>query len=85
MVEIGEVSGVVPKYLSDAWLYFSKKEPLLRECELKIETLEAVTYCENCEQTYRTIDYGKTCPYCHSGKTYLLSGNEFNIKEITAR
>ncbi|MFQ9073156.1 MAG: hypothetical protein ACLR43_10835 [Faecalibacillus faecis] len=28
------------------------------------------------------IDYGKTCPYCHSENTYLLRGNEFNIKEI---
>ena len=47
-----------------------------------IETLEAITYCEDCKGQYRTIDYGKTCPYCHSEHTYLLKGNEFNIKEI---
>ncbi len=47
-----------------------------------IETLEAITYCEDCHGQYRTIDYGKTCPYCHSENTYLLRGNEFNIKEI---
>ena len=38
--------------------------------------------CEDCKGQYRTIDYGKKCPYCHSEHTYLLKGNEFNIKEI---
>ena len=47
-----------------------------------IQTLEAITYCEDCKGQYRTIDYGKKCPYCHSEHTYLLKGNEFNIKEI---
>ena len=50
--------------------------------KIYIETLEAITYCEDCKGQYRTIDYGKTCPYCHSEHTYLLKGNEFNIKEI---
>ena len=50
--------------------------------KIYIETLEAITYCEDCKGQYRTIDYGKKCPYCHSEHTYLLKGNEFNIKEI---
>ena len=37
---------------------------------------------KDCKGQYRTIDYGKKCPYCHSEHTYLLKGNEFNIKEI---
>ena len=50
--------------------------------KIDYETLEAITYCEDCKGQYRTIDYGKKCPYCHSEHTYLLKGNEFNIKEI---
>ena len=53
--------------------------------ELIVETIPAVTFCENCEKTYGTVEHGKTCPHCGSPNTYLLTGNEFNIKEIEAR
>jgi len=81
-LELGEVSSVIPEYLYDCWKWAVKKRTLLTECELVIERLPAVTYCENCEQTYETVTYGKICPYCQSDNTYLLTGNEFNIKEI---
>lgn len=83
-LEVGEVSGIVPAYLEDFWLYARKRSQLLKDTDLKIETLKAVTFCENCENTYSTVDYGKTCPYCKSGSTYLLTGNEYIIKEIEA-
>lgn len=84
-VELGEVSTVVPSYLTDCWQWSMKKEDeLLQTAELVIETLPAVTYCEDCEQTYATVEFGKICPHCKSERTYLLQGNEFNIKEIEA-
>lgn len=83
-LEIGEVSGIVPEFLTDCWEYYRKKIPLIEDSELKIETLPAVTFCENCEKTYPTVQFGKQCPYCQSGSTYLLKGNECNIKEIEA-
>ena len=30
------------------------------------------------------MTYGKECPYCHSGSTFLITGNEYVIKEIEA-
>jgi len=30
------------------------------------------------------VKYGRECPYCHSGETWLLRGNECIIKEIEA-
>lgn len=81
-LEIGEVSTVVPELLEDVWKWAVQKHDIMTDCQLKVETLEAVTYCENCEQNYRTVEFGKTCPHCGSEKTYLIKGNEFNIKEI---
>ena len=81
-IRIGEVSGVIGSYLTDCWDWNAKKTPILNGCKLIIETIEGITYCEDCKKTYRTVDYGKTCPYCHSEKTYLLQGNETEIKEI---
>ena len=84
-VELGEVSTVIPSYLTDCWQWAIKKEELFRDSELLIETIPAVTYCEDCEKTYATVEYGKICPHCQSERTYLIQGNEFNIKEIEAR
>lgn len=81
-LEIGEVSGVIHEQLIDCWDWAKKREPVTEKAVLNIETLEAVTFCEDCEGEYSTIKYGKICPYCKSEHTYLLRGNEFNIKEI---
>lgn len=83
-LELGEVSTVIPSYLTDCWKWAVNKEELLKGAELRIETIPAVTYCENCRQTYGTVEHGKICPHCRSGQTYLLQGNEANIKEIEA-
>ena len=83
-LEVGEVSGIIPYYLTDCWKWAVEKSQDLKGAELKIETLPAVTYCEDCKQTYPTVKYAKICPYCKSEHTYLLSGNEYTIKEIEA-
>ena len=83
-LEVGEVSGIVPDCLRDFWLYARRDSELLRETELKIEDLKAVTFCQDCRGTYSTVEFAKECPYCHSTNTFLVTGNEFNIKEIEA-
>ena len=40
-LEIGEVSTIVPDYLTDCWKYYRKKFPLIEHSELKIEILPA--------------------------------------------
>ena len=83
-LEVGEVSGIIPDYLSDFWLYARKKSDLLKDAELKIETIPGVTYCQDCKKTYPTVQHGKECPYCKSENTFLVIGNEYIIKEIEA-
>ena len=83
-LEVGEVSGIIPYYLTDCWKWAVEKSQYLKGAELKIETLPAVTYCEDCKQTYPTVKYAKVCPYCQSENTYLVTGNEYIIKEIEA-
>ena len=55
----------------------------LEVCELLVERLPAVTYCDACGKTYPTVEHGKTCPHCGSDKTWLQTGNEVNIREIS--
>lgn len=83
-LQVGEVSGIITDLFTEAWDYFKVRHPVLKESELILETIPAVTWCDNCKQTYETVKYGRECPYCHSGETWLLKGNEVVIKEITA-
>ena len=83
-MEIGEVSSVIPDYLTDCWKWAVGKKPRLSSCEMKVEVLPAVTFCEACGREYGTVAHGRICPLCGSEKTYLLRGNELNIKEIEA-
>lgn len=81
-LEMGEVSGIVPELLLDAWRWSADKKDLFRGAELVIETIPALTHCEACGCDYATLEHGKTCPSCGSGETYLIQGNEVSIKEI---
>lgn len=83
-VEIGEVSTVLPYLFEDCWNWAVKKETVLKDAKIIVETLPAVTHCEDCLKDYPTVKYGKICPHCGSERTYLLRGNELTIKQIEA-
>ena len=83
-LEVGEVSTVIPSYLEDCWKWAAKKRELFKDSVLKSEKIEAITYCEDCEKTYETVKYAKICPHCGSENTFLIQGNEVQIKEIEA-
>ena len=82
-LEIGEVSTIIPDYLIDVWNWNCKRVPLLEGCELNVEQIHAVTHCDGCDRDYDTVPQGKICPHCGSDQTWLLTGNEVNIKDIT--
>ncbi|NLY92320.1 MAG: hydrogenase maturation nickel metallochaperone HypA [Firmicutes bacterium] len=84
ILELGEVSGVIPEELTNCWQWAVQKTELLKEAALVIETIPAVTFCEGCERTYGTVQYGRICPFCGSERTYLVRGNEINLKTIEA-
>ena len=37
-IELGEVSGVVEEYLTDCWKWACKKEELVKDCEMEVES-----------------------------------------------
>lgn len=84
VLRVGEVSTIVNDQLVDCWNWNANRTELLKGCELEVETIPAVTYCEDCRREYPTVKHGKICPYCSSEHTYLLRGNEVEIKEILA-
>ena len=84
-LELGEVSGAIPKELVSCWDWAVQRSDLLRGAALHIETLPAVTHCGGCGRDYDTVPQGRVCPFCGSEDTWLVQGNEVNIKEIEAQ
>ena len=82
-LEVGEVSGVVKEYFVDAFNWAVKRTEYMKECKLNYITIQGITYCEDCKKTYSTTEYGKECPYCHSPKTYLVTGKDVVIKNVS--
>lgn len=82
-LEIGSVSGVIPKYLTDCWSWaVNNRSEFMKDCALEIITLKAVSFCEDCKELYDTEPHGKICPKCGKQNTYLVTGNEVSIKNI---
>lgn len=81
-LNLGEVSGVLPDYLQDCWRWAANRSELLRDAELEVVQINAVTVCNACGKTYGTVEHGKICPYCASPDTVLLRGNEAEIDTI---
>ncbi len=81
-LEVGEVSTIVPSYFKDCYEWAIKKTKYMQECKLNLIILQAVSYCRDCAKTYQTTEYGRSCPYCHGGNTYLVSGRDVMIKDI---
>ena len=81
---LGEVSGVVPEYLTDCWRWLAEKNELLAGSVLEVEEAPAVTVCNACGKTYPTVEFGKTCPHCQSTDTVLLTGDQVELTAIEA-
>ena len=84
VLDLGEVSGVLPDYLEDCWNWAVNRSDLLRGAKLQVEQVDAVTVCNSCGRTYGTVEHGRICPYCESPDTVLLQGNEIELREIEA-
>ena len=83
VIELGEVSGVVPRYLEDVWKWACEnRSKHMSGCKLSIIVTKATTYCQACQKTYPTLPSGKKCPHCGSEDTYLVEGNEVTIQSI---
>ncbi len=84
VLEIGEMSDVVPVYIEEAW---KSVAPTTRypDAKMKLNIIPAVAKCLSCNFEDSVKNFGFTCPKCDSETIKLISGREFFIKEIVAK
>lgn len=83
-LEVGEVSTVVPDYFRDCYKWAIRKTKYMQDCKLSIILIQGKSYCRDCRKTYETVKYGRTCPHCGSGNTYLITGRDVSVRDIKA-
>ena len=81
-LEVGEVSGVVKQYFVDAFEWAKKRTEYMKNTKLNFIIIEAISFCEDCQDTYKTTAYGKECPKCKGNNTYLVTGRDVSIKDV---
>ena len=82
IVEIGELTGVLPEYLKKYYPAVVKDTPLSNSM-LEVISIPAEAECEQCKTHYhpdRTNDY--RCPKCNSIQAHFLHGRELSVREI---
>lgn len=83
ILEIGQLSQAIPRFIEECYPAAVSQTPY-EDTKLEIIVLPANARCKDCSGVYNIIQYRKICPDC-SGEAYdLVSGQEFNIKEIVA-
>lgn len=83
-LEIGEMSNIVPRFISEAWQSVRESTDY-PDAEMNIEIIPARARCKNCgyEDLVRKTELD--CPNCKSNDFEIISGREFIIKEIIAK
>ncbi len=79
-VEIGEITGVLPRYMEECWGPASEGTKLAGS-KLKIEFIQAKAHCKKCGKSYLVSKYQK-CPFCGSEEKEFENGFEFEITQI---
>lgn len=81
VLEVGELSGVVPSYLEFCYPAAVYKT-FMENTKLELEIIPGIARCNDCSEEFNAVQYDLKCPRCGSQNLTALSGRELLIKEI---
>lgn len=81
VLQVGEISGIVPEYLQEFYSVVTEGT-ILEGSSLEIETIEASVFCTDCGTTYNPAKTDLKCPDCKSEKCDIIEGRGMFVKEI---
>lgn len=84
VLQVGELSGIVPRYIEDVYPIAVEKTTL-KSTKLNIEITPGIGSCTSCSFVYNLVANNNICPLCKSEDFDVISGTEFMIKEIHAK
>ena len=82
VIESGELSGVVPAYMTEYFPIIVADMPRYKNTELNMITIPGRAICDDCGRGFNVVEHEGRCPNCGSENKTVISGEEFNIREI---
>ena len=83
VLQVGELSGVIPHYVEECYPAAVYKTPL-EKTKLEMEIVPGIVRCRACGEEFSAVLYDLKCPKCSSENLEALTGRELIIKEILA-
>lgn len=83
VLEIGQLSQAIPRFIEECYPA-AVDETDYQDTKLEIEILPANGQCNSCDEVFNIVDHRRICPKCGKDEYTMLSGQEFNIKEVVA-
>lgn len=84
VLQIGEMSDVVPRFIAEAWKNVAPTTNY-PNAEFELEIIPAIAKCTGCGNEDKVKNIGLTCDKCGSSDFKIISGREFMIKQIVAK
>ncbi|AIO18509.1 hydrogenase nickel incorporation protein HypA [Candidatus Izimaplasma bacterium HR1] len=84
VLQIGELSGVVPRYIEDVYP-MAIENTSLSKTKLIIQIEPGIGKCKECGLSFNLVQNDNICPLCGHTKWDILMGTELLIKEIHAK
>ena len=81
VLDIGELSLVIPKYVEEI-CPIATKGTILDGVKLIMNVVPGLAECDECDEIFNVIEHEGYCPNCGSFEKTVLSGRDFSIREI---
>ena len=81
VLDIGELSLVIPKYVEDIYA-ICVEGTILEKAKLTMNVIPGMAECDECDEIFNVIEHEGYCPNCGSFEKSILTGKDFTIKEI---
>ena len=81
VVDCGELSLVIPKYLQDIYPAVAEGT-ILQDAKLVVNVIPGMAECDECDEIFNVVEHKGYCPSCGSFEKTVLSGKDFGIREI---
>jgi hydrogenase nickel incorporation protein HypA/HybF len=83
VLEIGQLSQAIPRFIEECYPA-AVDQTDYEDTKIEIIVLPANASCNGCDEIFNIVDHRRVCPTCGKEEYELISGQEFNIKEVVA-
>lgn len=81
VLQVGELSGVLPSYLESCYPAAVYKT-FMEDTKLELEIVPGIARCRDCGAEFNAVEHDLKCPQCGGQSLEALSGREMIVKEI---